>query len=132
LYLLWFWSMAERELLVDFEQACSRRAKRSRHLDAFERYLAKSDGDYFVGGSLTAADLQSFNVLRNWYKAFAPDVFRSEYPKLDEFVQRVESLPRIRTYIDNDQEPTTWFQLPEVALRLTSAAELDAIKVCVK
>ena len=65
------------------------------NLDAFERYLAKSDGDYFVGQSLTAADLQSFNALRNWYKAFAPDVFMDEYPKLNEFVERIEVLPQI-------------------------------------
>ena len=99
------------------------------NLDAFERYLAKSDGDYFVGQSLTAADLQSFNALRNWYKAFAPDVFMDEYPKLNKFVQRIEVLPQINDYIAHHQEPTTWFNWPEAALRLTSAAELDAIKV---
>ena len=99
------------------------------NLDAFERYLAKSGGEYFVGGSLTIADLQSFNVLRNWYKAFAPDVFRAEYPRLDEFVIHLESIPIIQDYIENHQEPTTWFNLPDAALKLTSQAELEAIKV---
>ena len=99
------------------------------NLDAFERYLLKSDGDYFVGKSLTVADLQSFNALRNWYKAFAPDVFRAEYPRLDEFVLRLESIPKIQDYIKNHQEPTTWFNWPDVALKLTSKAELDDITV---
>ena len=98
------------------------------NLNAFQRYLAKSESEYFVGDSLTAADLQSFNVLRNWYKAFAPDVFQSEYPRLDGFVRHIEGLPEIRAYIENSQEPTTWFQWPQAALRLTDAEELRAIK----
>ncbi len=99
------------------------------NLDAFQRYLSRSEGRYFVGNEITAADLQAFNVLRNWYKAFAPEVFRSEYPALDEFVCCVESDPGVRAYIVNHQEPTTWFKLPDVALRLTSEAELHAISV---
>ena len=82
-----------------------------------------------LGEGTRVADLQSFNVLRNWYKAFAPDVFRSEYPRLDDFVQHIERLPSIQTYIEDDQEPTTWFQWPQAALRLTSPEELQAIKV---
>ena len=99
------------------------------NLDAFERYLARSDGEFFVGHEITAADLQSFNALRNWYKAFAPDIFCSEYPRLDDYVRRVEAEPGIRTYIADHQESTTWFKLPDVALRLTSEEELDAIRV---
>jgi len=99
------------------------------NLDAFDRYLAKSSGDYLVGDNLTVADLHSFNALRNWYKAFAPEVFRSEYPQLDEFVQRVEAMPGIRDYMDKHQEPTTWFNWPKAALRLTSESELDAIRL---
>ena len=99
------------------------------NLDAFERYLGRSRGEFFVGDTITAADLHSFNALRNWYKAFAPEVFCSEYPRLDEYVRRVEVEPGIQAYIANHQERTTWFNLPDVALRLTSEAELNAIRI---
>lgn len=99
------------------------------NLDAFVRFLEKNDSDsgFFVGDTLTVADLHAYNVLNNWYKAFAPEVFAAEYPQLDAFVGRMQSVPKIRDYIDHRQEKTVWFNLPDVAMRLTSEAELSAV-----
>lgn len=99
------------------------------HLDGFARYLAANpeSSGFFAGDALTMADLHAFNVLCNWYKAFAPERFVTEYPALEDFVQRVAAIPKIREYIRHVQEPTTWFPLPDVAIRLTSHEELEGL-----
>ncbi len=99
------------------------------HLDAFGNYLRGNpcNSGYFVGETLTIADLHAFNVLCNWYKAFAPERFVTDYPQLDDFVQRIGAIPAVREYIENLQEPTTWFPRPDLAIRLTSAEELAGL-----
>ncbi|MCB1694267.1 MAG: glutathione S-transferase family protein [Pseudomonadales bacterium] len=99
------------------------------HLDGFVRYLEAnpSRSGYFVGNRLSMADLHAFNVLCNWYKAFAPETFSGSYPQLDAFIHRIAATPRVKDYIDNLQEPTTWFNLPQIAIRLTSPEELQGL-----
>jgi glutathione S-transferase len=99
------------------------------NLDAFVRYLIKnpSGSGCFVGDSLSVADLHAFNVLNNWYRALDPTLFASLYPELEAFVKRIKALPKIRDYIDHHQERTIWFNLPQVAMRLTSEEELAEV-----
>lgn len=99
------------------------------HLDGFSNYLDSNPADsgYFVGDELSIADLHAFNVLCNWYKAFAPETFSNEYPKLDAFIQRIASNPAVGDYILTRQEPTTWFARPDLAIQLTSAEELQGL-----
>lgn len=101
----------------------------SNHLDGFARYLQgnPADSGYFVGDRLTMADLHAFNLLCNWYKAFAPEEFVTGYPILEEFVQRIGAIPKVRDYIDNHQESTIWFNMPQLAIRLTSPEELQGL-----
>jgi glutathione S-transferase len=98
-----------------------------RNLDAFERYLdANPHGDrgYMVGARLSVADLHAFNVLCNWYKAFDRVRFTECYPRLDAYIRRIAAIPDVADYIHHRQEATTWFALPQLALRLTSPEEL--------
>jgi glutathione S-transferase len=98
-------------------------------LDGFVRYLDANPArsGYFVGESLTVADLHAFNVLCNWYKAFSPKSFESEYPQLDAFIRRIAAISKVSDYIQNHQEATTWFPLPHVAIRLTTPEELQGL-----
>jgi glutathione S-transferase len=100
-----------------------------RHLDGFERYLDANPASsgYMVGSRLSVADLHAFSVLCNWYKAFDRDRFVAEYPRLDEYIHRIAAIPLVDDYRRNHQERTTWFPLPQLALRLTTAEELEGL-----
>ena len=101
-----------------------------RHLDGFERYLdANPNGNngYIVGSRLTVADLHAFSVLCNWYKAFDRARFVAQYPRLDAYIRRIASIPLVDDYRRNRQERTTWFPLPQLALRLTTPEELERL-----
>ena len=99
------------------------------HLDGFMNILEAnpSGSGFLVGERLSAADLSAFNVLGNWYKAFDRQVFADEYPLLDDYIHRIAADPAIASYIREIQEPTLWFELPTVALRLTSREELEGL-----
>lgn len=99
------------------------------NLRAFERYLLanKSDSGFFVGDGLTVADLAAFNVLAHWYKAFDRERFVAGYPALDAFIRRIAAIPEVADYIATKQEPTTWFALPHIAMRLTSPEEIAGL-----
>lgn len=99
------------------------------HLQAFDHYLAAnaSNSGFMVGNRLSAADLASFNVLCNWYKAFDREVFCAEFPRLEEYIQRIASIDSVGDYIRNVQEATLWFELPQVAMRLTTPQELEGL-----
>lgn len=99
------------------------------HLDAFVNILEanSSKSGFMIGEQLSAADLSAFNVLCNWYKSFDRQVFSQEYPLLDKYIRRIAVIPAIAGYIRNVQEPTLWFELPTVALRLTSREELEGL-----
>lgn len=96
------------------------------NLRAFRRFLEAnvSRSGFIVGSQLSVADLAAFNVLCNWYKAFDREVFSTEFPDLDAYIHRVAMFPGVADYIRNVQEPTVWFDMPDVALRLTSKSEL--------
>ena len=98
-----------------------------RNLQAFERHLeANSDagGGFIVGSRLSIADLHAYNVLCNWYKAFDRALFTQRYPRLDEYVRRIAAIPKIKEYIADHQEATTWLPLPSFGIRLTTPEEL--------
>jgi hypothetical protein len=63
----------------------------------------------------------------NWFKAFDREVFSTELPRLDAYIQQIAEQRGIADYIRTLQEPTVWFQLPEVAMRLTSPEELQGL-----
>ena len=98
-------------------------------LSAFVNYLESNqrDSGFMVGDTMTAADLWSFNVLCNWFKAFDREVFSTEFPQLDSYIQRIAEQPGIASYIREVQEPTIWFPLPDVAMRLTSPEDLQGL-----
>ena len=99
------------------------------HLNGFERYLDanRTGSGYFVGETLTMADLHAFNLLCNWYKAFDRERFTAEYPALEQFIQRIAAIPAVHDYIENLQEPTVWFNAPQLAIQLTSPEELEGL-----
>ncbi|MFT7221955.1 MAG: glutathione S-transferase [Candidatus Azotimanducaceae bacterium] len=99
------------------------------NLDAFQRYLDAntSDGGFIVGNRLSVADLHAFNVLCNWFKAFDPTRFVETYPRLNDYIHRIAAVPGVLDYIACKQEATVWFELPDIAHRLTTPKELDGL-----
>ncbi|MCJ8314900.1 MAG: glutathione S-transferase [Saccharospirillaceae bacterium] len=99
------------------------------HLNAFVKLLEANElkSGFMVGSRLSVADLSAFNILCNWYKAFDKEVFLKEFPILDTYIQRIALIPGISDYIRNKQEATTWFDLPSIALKLTSSKELEGL-----
>jgi glutathione S-transferase len=82
---------------------------------------------FMVGDTMTAADLCSFNVLCNSFKAFDRQVFSTEFSQLNAYIQHIAEQPGIAASIRNVQEPTIWFALPDVATRLTSPEDLQGL-----
>nr|BAR90779.1 glutathione S-transferase 1 [Nautilus pompilius] len=72
-----------------------------RYLRNLEKALKKNCGGegYFVGNSLTWADLQAINILDITMSDF-PDMLK-DFPKLGSHRQRVENQPRIYEYLRN-------------------------------
>jgi len=99
------------------------------HLDGFLRYLEANPtkSGFMVGRRLSAADLHAFNVLANWYKAFDRTVFSTEYPALDDYIERIATIPAVADYIRNHQEPTTWLPYPGVGIALTTPEEIAGL-----
>lgn len=99
------------------------------HLQAFVKFLKAnpSQNGFMVGDRLSVADLSAFNVLCNWYKAFDRQVFVQEFSVLEEYIQRIALTSGIADYIREVQEPTLWFELPTVAMRLTSPQDLQGL-----
>lgn len=98
------------------------------NLKGFENYLKrnKSDSGFMVGDRLTYADLHSFNVLYNWYKAYDREVF-SQYKLLDEYIHYIGKIPKIAEYLAQCSEQTTWLPMPQAATNLTSTEELEGL-----
>ena len=98
-------------------------------LHAFVNYLQSNPADsgFMVGTRLSAADLGSFNVLCNWYKAFDREIFSSEFALLDDYIQRIVREPGVSDYIRKVQEPTVWFELQSIAMRLHSPGDLQGL-----
>lgn len=95
------------------------------HLDGFVRYLQANPAEsgFMVGERLSVADLHAFNVLANWYKSFEREIFSTEYPALDDYIERIATVPAVSDYIRNHQEPTTWLPYPNVGVALTTPEE---------
>lgn len=62
-----------------------------------ERRLAERGGQYFVGNSLTFADLHVFYLLAE-AEYMCPIVVK-QYPHLSGLVDRIASIPNIKNYI---------------------------------
>ncbi|XP_064628534.1 hematopoietic prostaglandin D synthase-like [Lineus longissimus] len=68
------------------------------YMQKFEEYLAKEDTEYFVGSSLTWADLHYINCM-SWVTLFVPDAL-DNHPRLINLKNKIESLPRIANWLD--------------------------------
>ncbi|XP_052824048.1 S-crystallin 4-like [Octopus bimaculoides] len=70
-----------------------------RYLGNLEKALNRNNGGtgYFVGDSLTWADLQAFHILDITLRD--DDEILKQYPKLEGLRQRIGNLPRISSYL---------------------------------
>merc|ERR1711908_146564 len=68
-------------------------------LFGFLNFLNRSTGEFIVGDKLTMADLWAFNVLCNWFKASARDIFTAEFPDLEAYIVRVAACAKVADYI---------------------------------
>lgn len=98
------------------------------NLKGFENYLKRnaSDSGFMVGNRLSYADLHSFNVLCNWYKAYDREAF-SKYRLLDEYIHRIARITEVNNYIEESRGQTTWLPMPEAATNLTTTEELEGL-----
>lgn len=74
-----------------------------RTLGLLEKRLAGRGGDYFVGGGLTLADIMYFY----YWSEYKDREATRRYPKLSQLASRVESLPNIKTWLEN-RPKTKW------------------------
>uniref|UniRef100_A0A915AGS2 glutathione transferase n=2 Tax=Parascaris univalens TaxID=6257 RepID=A0A915AGS2_PARUN len=70
---------------------------RDKHLPFFEKFLAKSGGQYMVGKSVTWADLVISDSFASWDETI-PD-FLSGHPQLKKYVEHVRELPNVEKWI---------------------------------
>jgi hypothetical protein len=63
-------------------------------------------------------------VLCNWPKSFDRERFSMESPRLDEYIERVATIPGVTDYILHHQEATTWIPPPGPGVALTTPEEL--------
>lgn len=71
------------------------------HLGNLERQLKNSTGDYFVGDSLTIADISVYDVCTNFGANRVPGAL-NEFPALKAWVDKVESNEGIKKYLASD------------------------------
>ena len=76
-----------------------------RYFGHFERLLKSNDGDFFVGPTLSYVDLQVLVMLQVTRFQF-PDTWNDlpDVPLLKAFLDRMESLPKIKAYLDSDRK----------------------------
>jgi len=70
-----------------------------KHLDAFSKFLG--DRPYFAGDKLTYVDFLVYDVVGQ-HNVFYPNLSK-EYPKLAEFLARIEALPTMKAYLASDK-----------------------------
>ncbi|XP_035829408.1 glutathione S-transferase-like [Aplysia californica] len=70
-----------------------------KYMGFFKNLLEKNNTGYFVGNSLTLADLALFDFLRNLRKN-QPTV-TDNFPVVKALTERVDSNPKIRDYLNN-------------------------------
>lgn len=74
-----------------------------KHLSNFERQLT---GDFFVGSALSVADVSVYDAVQNFGTGRLPDGGKdilAQFPKLKEWMTRVESNSGIAKYFSSDQ-----------------------------
>ncbi|XP_077996154.1 glutathione S-transferase alpha I-like [Glandiceps talaboti] len=73
----------------------------AKYLPRFEKLLANSSSGYLVGDSLTYADMTLLEALLN-SEEYHPGCLTG-FPKVQEFLVKVGSLPRMKEYIEGPQ-----------------------------
>ncbi|XP_033107062.1 glutathione S-transferase Yc-like [Anneissia japonica] len=79
----------------------------NRYLPAFEKLLSGSNSGYFVGDSLTAADVLVFEDLL-FMEDYLPGLTAS-YPKLQVFFEKMKGNPKLSAYLSSDKR----FPIPD-------------------
>jgi len=59
---------------------------------------------FFVGSTLTLADIAAFAVLADFIKPVYPDVFK-KFSNLNGLLDRVAASPNIKAYLHSDRRP---------------------------
>jgi len=67
-------------------------------LDRYTKFLTDNGSGYFVGKGFTWADAVLYVSFSNWTMR-SPQLL-TPYPKLQEFLKKIESHPKIKAWID--------------------------------
>jgi len=73
------------------------------HLANMERQLKEAGSNFFLGDTLTVADITIYDVVVYFARNRMPGDALSEYGALKEFVKRVEANPGIAKYLKSEQ-----------------------------
>jgi len=78
----------------------------TKHLTNLSALLVKNNkGDgFFVGSTLTLADIAAFAVLADFIKPVYPDVFK-KFSHLNGLLDRVAASPNLKAYLHSDRRP---------------------------
>lgn len=71
------------------------------HLGNLERQLKISKGDYFVGDSLTIADISCYDAVVNYGSSRVPGVLDG-FPVLKAWVEKVEEIEGVKKYLTSE------------------------------
>mmetsp|Transcript_13828 Transcript_13828/g.20750 ORF Transcript_13828/g.20750 Transcript_13828/m.20750 type:complete len:264 (+) Transcript_13828:28-819(+) len=72
------------------------------HFTNMERQLKEAGSDFFLGDTLTVADIAIYDAVANFATSRIPGDALSEYGALKAFVKRVEANPGIAKYLKSD------------------------------
>jgi len=73
-----------------------------KHLANFERQLEQSAGEYFIGNTLTLADVACYDAVLNYGSNRVPGGALGDFPTLNAWVGRVEENEGIKKYLASE------------------------------
>eukprot|EP00339_Tiarina_fusa_P014882 CAMPEP_0117051436 /NCGR_PEP_ID=MMETSP0472-20121206/35532_1 /TAXON_ID=693140 ORGANISM="Tiarina fusus, Strain LIS" /NCGR_SAMPLE_ID=MMETSP0472 /ASSEMBLY_ACC=CAM_ASM_000603 /LENGTH=224 /DNA_ID=CAMNT_0004765635 /DNA_START=1 /DNA_END=675 /DNA_ORIENTATION=+ len=82
-----------------------------KHVSFAEKLLARNGTGWFVGDSLTVADIQAFHVLNNWVRPYAPELIT---PPVKAFLKKVREVPEVKKYLEEKLSKVTAPTFPVV------------------
>lgn len=85
------------------EAVAAHRTAMALHFANFERLLGESD--FFVGGTITVADLTAFDSMNNFGFNLLPSA-AADHPKLVAFCDRIKARPKIAAYMASEAYTT--------------------------
>mmetsp|Transcript_25811 Transcript_25811/g.32936 ORF Transcript_25811/g.32936 Transcript_25811/m.32936 type:complete len:227 (-) Transcript_25811:75-755(-) len=80
-----------------------------KYMNFAEKLLARNGTGWFVGDSLSLADVQAFHIINNWTRPFSPELIT---PPIQAFLKKMREVPAVKKYVTEKICATTTPNLP--------------------